>query len=124
VTRQQGQSKGAVKGLAKMSRENEVSLLQAFDHPLRVRIWREVKAARSSGISPGEMSERLDEKLANVSYHVRVLNQAGALECIKAVPVRGALRHIYVVNSEVAKLEWVEAVTKESLQRTDPRSLD
>jgi hypothetical protein len=93
----------------------EVSLVQAFNHPLRRAIWRQVHSAPLSGVSPKELSDDLQTQLKIVSYHVRVLAQAKALVCVRTVPVRGSLQHFYLVNNAVADLEWVHALTQEGV---------
>jgi DNA-binding transcriptional ArsR family regulator len=64
-------------------------------HVLKLRVLRELAAGEAS---PSELSERLGEKLGNVSYHVRQLHAAGFLEKVGERPVRGALEHFYVVS--------------------------
>jgi DNA-binding MarR family transcriptional regulator len=48
--------------------------------------------------SPSELSERMGEKLGNLSYHVRQLHAAGFLARAGTRPVRGAVEHFYVVS--------------------------
>lgn len=73
-------------------------LLKLLSHPLRNRILTEVKDAGAGGISPSVIAENLDELVGNVSYHVRALSDAGALELLKTIPRRGAVEHVYVLG--------------------------
>jgi DNA-binding transcriptional ArsR family regulator len=68
-------------------------LIVALGHPTRRQILREMDG--NSPISPRQVSERLDETLSNVSYHFRVLAEAGALELVSTRPVRGSTQHFY-----------------------------
>lgn len=69
------------------------ALLTALRHPLRREILRVM--ADKKPISPLELADRLDESLSNVSYHVRVLAENGAVEEVASKPVRGATQHFY-----------------------------
>jgi DNA-binding transcriptional ArsR family regulator len=71
--------------------ENE--LLIALRHPLRRQILRAMVEEDPS--SPREISDRLREPLSNVSYHVRVLADCGAVTLVDTMPVRGSMQHFY-----------------------------
>jgi DNA-binding transcriptional ArsR family regulator len=45
--------------------------------------------------SPRELAERSGERLPNVSYHMRVLRDAGCIELVRTKPRRGAIEHFY-----------------------------
>lgn len=45
--------------------------------------------------SPVQISGEIGEPLGNVSYHVKILVQAGVIELAATRPVRGALEHVY-----------------------------
>jgi DNA-binding transcriptional ArsR family regulator len=85
-------------------------LLTALGHPLRRRILR---AMDGEATSPGKLSERIDEPLSTVSYHVRVLNRCGALHQVRKQPVRGAVEHFYRTAIEA---EWARDALNESRQ--------
>lgn len=68
-------------------------LLQSLRHPLRRRIL--FVAATHDRTSPKALADRLREPLSNVSYHVRVLADHGALTLVDTEPVRGSVRHDY-----------------------------
>ena len=68
-------------------------LLIALRHPLRRQILR--KMAEEDPISPRQISDELHEPLSNVSYHVRVLADCGAVTLVDTAPVRGSMQHFY-----------------------------
>ena len=65
---------------------------RALAHPLRARLLSEMAEREAS---PVELAEELDEPLGVVSYHVRVLAQAGLLELVNRTFKRGAVQHHY-----------------------------
>lgn len=67
-------------------------VLRALGHPLRQRI---LHALNAGVASPNMLSQQLGERLANVSYHVKILLENQAIELVKTEPVRGALEHFY-----------------------------
>lgn len=67
-------------------------VLRALGHPLRQRI---LHALNTKVASPSALSQELGERLANVSYHVKILLENDAIELVKTEPVRGALEHFY-----------------------------
>ncbi len=71
--------------------ENE--LLVALRHPLRRQILRAMVERHPT--SPRQMSDVLKEPLSNVSYHVRVLADCGAVALVDTTPVRGSMQHFY-----------------------------
>jgi len=71
--------------------ENE--LLVALRHPLRRQILRTM--VEKDPISPRQISDVLKEPLSNVSYHVRVLADCGAVALVDMTPVRGSMQHFY-----------------------------
>jgi DNA-binding transcriptional ArsR family regulator len=66
--------------------------LRALGHPLRMRILHELN---SKVTSPGKLAREFDEPLPNVSYHIQVLLETGAIELVRTEPRRGALEHFY-----------------------------
>jgi DNA-binding transcriptional ArsR family regulator len=69
------------------------SLSKALGHPLRWRILEAV--SERSEASPIELARTLDQPLATISHHVRVLREAHCLELTRTEPRRGALEHYY-----------------------------
>jgi DNA-binding transcriptional ArsR family regulator len=68
-------------------------LLIALRHPLRRQILRAM--VQNDPISPRQISDVLKEPLSNVSYHVRVLADCGAVSLVDMTPVRGSMQHFY-----------------------------
>lgn len=83
-------------------------LLDALRHPLRRRLLRRYVNAEGQ-LSPKELADLENEPLSNVSYHVRVLRDKGALEFAETRPVRGSLQHFYRPAELVTKTPWVLA---------------
>lgn len=80
-------------------------LLVALRHPLRRQILRAM--VENDPISPRQISDVLKEPLSNVSYHVRVLAECGAVVLVDMTPVRGSMQHFY---SATIKEPWALTV--------------
>ena len=65
---------------------------RALSHPLRARLLSELAEREAS---PVELASSLGEPLGVVSYHVRVLAQAGLLDLVDRTFKRGAVQHHY-----------------------------
>jgi DNA-binding transcriptional ArsR family regulator len=52
--------------------------------------------------SPSQLADAVGESVGVVSYHVRVLAEAGLAELVGTVPKRGALQHFYAVRDSGA----------------------
>jgi DNA-binding transcriptional ArsR family regulator len=83
--------------LIEMATETELTLdqrlIKAVGHPLRQRL---LHALNEGGMaSPSQLAEQLEERLPNVSYHMKILEKYGAVELVETSPVRGALEHFY-----------------------------
>jgi DNA-binding transcriptional ArsR family regulator len=70
-------------------------LLRLLSHPLRIEVMR---VLHNRVASPKELAEELDEKLGNVSYHVKYLRNARCIEILDTAPRRGAIEHYYQSN--------------------------
>jgi DNA-binding transcriptional ArsR family regulator len=69
------------------------SLIKALAHPLR---WRIVETLVERGeASPVELARLLDQPLATVSHHTRVLRDHRCIELTRTEPRRGAIEHYY-----------------------------
>jgi DNA-binding transcriptional ArsR family regulator len=68
-------------------------LLMALEHPLRREILRIMSDEKE--ISPGQLAERLDRRLANITYHVRVLARCGAVTPAGSKRSGGATQYFY-----------------------------
>lgn len=58
--------------------------------------------------SPNEIAGQIDERLPNVSYHVRALLDLGCIELVRTAPRRGAIEHYYraVVRPFFSDRDW------------------
>jgi DNA-binding transcriptional ArsR family regulator len=84
---------------------DDTELLIALRHPLRRQILRTM--ANQDHISPRQISDELRQPLSNVSYHVRVLADCGAVALVDTAPVRGSMQHFY---SSTIDEPWALAV--------------
>src|SRR5919106_936821 len=50
---------------------------------------------KPAGLVDTRLAEMLDERLPNVSYHVRVLLDLGCIELVRTAQRRGAIEHYY-----------------------------
>jgi DNA-binding transcriptional ArsR family regulator len=91
--------------MASINRSDDNDLLVALRHPLRRQILREM--ADGEAISPLELSNTLGQPLSNVSYHVRVLADCGAVTLIDTKPTRGSVQHFY---RSAVKAPWAQQV--------------
>jgi len=89
--------------------------VKALGHPLRRRILRAIHDAGEAR-SSRELSITLDAILSSVSYHVRVLRDAGALVLTDSRPVRGSMEKFYA--SAVEDDRWLRLLLDAS-QRQD-----
>lgn len=70
----------------------EPDKLKVLAHPIRLKI---LKQAQLGEVSAKEAARELDEPIGKVSYHVRVLADAGLLELARQTPRRGAIETHY-----------------------------
>jgi DNA-binding transcriptional ArsR family regulator len=67
-------------------------LAKALSHPMRAQI---LAILNERVASPNEISEAIGERLPNVSYHVRALDELGCIELVRTAQRRGAIEHYY-----------------------------
>jgi DNA-binding transcriptional ArsR family regulator len=67
-------------------------LAKALSHPMRTRI---LSILNERVASPNEIAEMIDERLPNVSYHVRALLELDCIELVSTAQRRGAIEHYY-----------------------------
>jgi DNA-binding transcriptional ArsR family regulator len=79
--------------MAGEGKTDDNELLIALRHPLRRQILRAM--VEQNRMSPRDISDELREPLSNVSYHVRVLADCGAVALVDTTPVRGSMQHFY-----------------------------
>jgi len=58
--------------------------------------------------SPNEIAEIIDERLPNVSYHVRALLELGCIELVDTAQRRGAIEHYYraIIRPFFSDRDW------------------
>jgi DNA-binding transcriptional ArsR family regulator len=80
-------------------------LAKALSHPMRTRI---LAILNERVASPNEISEMIDERLPNVSYHVRSLQDLGCIELVSTAQRRGAIEHYYraIVRPFFTDRDW------------------
>jgi DNA-binding transcriptional ArsR family regulator len=76
-----------------LTQQVDQQLITALGHPLRQRLL--ILLHKRGIASPRELAELSGERLGNVSYHVRVLRDAGCCELVRTEPRRGAVEHFY-----------------------------
>jgi DNA-binding transcriptional ArsR family regulator len=70
----------------------DTRLAKALSHPLRARVF---LILNERVASPNEIAEMIDERLPNVSYHVRALVELECIELVRTAQRRGAIEHYY-----------------------------
>jgi DNA-binding transcriptional ArsR family regulator len=80
-------------------------IAKALSHPMRARI---LMILNERVASPNEIAETIDERLPNVSYHVRALLDLGCIELVDTAQRRGAIEHYYraVVRPFFSDSDW------------------
>jgi DNA-binding transcriptional ArsR family regulator len=80
-------------------------LAKALSHPMRTRI---LAILNERVASPNEISEMIVERLPNVSYHVRALQDLGCIELVSTAQRRGAIEHYYraIVRPFFTDRDW------------------
>jgi DNA-binding transcriptional ArsR family regulator len=80
----------------KMSAHSDQSpladLAKALSHPLRVAM---IRMLDRDVASPSELSKKLGTTVNNGTYHVRRLEELGAIEELSSRPVRGTTKHFF-----------------------------
>jgi DNA-binding transcriptional ArsR family regulator len=71
----------------------DAQIARVLSHPLRPRIL-QILTLRGEA-SPNEIAAELDVPLGTLSYHTRLLRDAGWIELVREVPRRGAVEHFY-----------------------------
>ncbi|MBJ7331563.1 MAG: helix-turn-helix transcriptional regulator, partial [Solirubrobacteraceae bacterium] len=99
-------------------------IVKALAHPLRQNI---LTILNERVASPSEISEELDERLGNVSYHVRTLLDLGCIELVSTTPRRGAVEHHYraVMKPFFSNDDWAQmpASTRRSAYDTTLKAI-
>jgi DNA-binding transcriptional ArsR family regulator len=96
-------------------RSDNHTLLNGLNHPVRRQILRAMPDGNPA--SPRELSDLLGEPLGNLSYHVRVLAECGALVLVGERRVRGTTQHFY--RSSVSA-DWARSLLQDSSWESAP----
>jgi DNA-binding transcriptional ArsR family regulator len=96
-------------------------LAKALSHPMRAEI---LAILNDQVASPNEIAGMLDERLPNVSYHVRALHDLGTIELVRTAQRRGAIEHYYraVVRPFFSDRDW-KRLPHSARQTVSDRSL-
>jgi DNA-binding transcriptional ArsR family regulator len=80
-------------------------IAKALSHPMRARI---LMILNERVASPNEIAETIEERLPNVSYHVRALLDLECIELVDTAQRRGAIEHYYraVVRPFFSDRDW------------------
>jgi DNA-binding transcriptional ArsR family regulator len=80
-------------------------IAKALSHPMRARI---LGILDERVASPNEIAEMIEERLPNVSYHVRALLDLGCIELVDTAQRRGAIEHYYraIVRPFFSDSDW------------------
>jgi DNA-binding transcriptional ArsR family regulator len=80
-------------------------IAKALSHPMRARI---LVILNERVASPNEIAETIDERLPNVSYHVRALLDLGCIELVDTAQRRGAIEHYYraIIRPFFSDRDW------------------
>jgi DNA-binding transcriptional ArsR family regulator len=80
-------------------------IAKALSHPMRARI---LVILNERVASPNEIADQIKERLPNVSYHVRALQDLGCIELVDTAQRRGAIEHYYraVVRPYFSERDW------------------
>jgi DNA-binding transcriptional ArsR family regulator len=84
----------------------DAQVAKVLSHPLRPQIL-DILALRGEA-SPNEIASELGVPLGTLSYHTRLLRDAGWIELVREVPRRGAVEHFYraVVRPWIDDTQW------------------
>ena len=80
-------------------------IAKALSHPMRARI---LMILNEQVASPNEIAGMIEERLPNVSYHVRALEELECIELVSTAQRRGAIEHYYraVVRPFFSDRDW------------------
>lgn len=100
-------------------RSDDHDLLLALQHSVRRRVLRQMLDKEE--ISPREVANALDLPLSNVSYHVRVLADCGAVSLVRTKQVRGSLQHFYTTSLDTPWARQVLGLTEKEDEQGENR---
>lgn len=71
---------------------DHVRLLKGLAHPIRLEL---LGILSYRDISPAKFARHRNEKVSNIAYHFRLLEELGCIEIAEMRPRRGSIEHIY-----------------------------
>jgi DNA-binding transcriptional ArsR family regulator len=80
-------------------------VFEALQHPLRRELLKLVVVHEE--LTPSESAQLLDEKLTDVSYHMRKLADRGLVWLDHMGQARGAAVHFYVPGPVLEEFPWI-----------------
>jgi len=89
-------------------KKKKADLFTALVHPLRRRIQRTMML-EDAECSPRELATRFGESLSGLGYHVKVLEECGAMKLVRTRRVHGATQYFYRSS---LKTEWAQLALK------------
>lgn len=95
----------------------DAHVARVLSHPLRPQIL-QILSLRGEA-SPNEIAAELGVPLGTLSYHTRLLRDAGWIELVREVPRRGAVEHFY----RAVERPWLDDAQWDSLPRGIRRRL-
>jgi DNA-binding transcriptional ArsR family regulator len=107
------------KGRKKSDGKHRANLINAIAHPLRRRILR-LLGDRRARSSPTKIAQEFQLHVGMVGYHVRVLEQLGAIELKDEGMVRGAVEHFY--ETTIDDDPPIETLLEETREVDDERA--
>jgi predicted transcriptional regulator len=85
--------------------DDRQALFAALQHPLRRELLKLVIEHKE--LTPNESARLLDDKLPDVSYHMRKLADRGLVKLDHIGQARGAAVHFYVQGPMLEQFPWV-----------------
>lgn len=70
-------------------------IARANTHPLKISILEVLSIDGGRVMSPTDLKTELQERLANVDYHIGKLYDQGLVGLVREVPIRGVTEHFY-----------------------------
>jgi DNA-binding transcriptional ArsR family regulator len=104
------------KGRENPDGRHRANLIDAIGHPLRRRILRFL-ADRREQSSPARIAKEFHLHVGMIGYHVRVLQELGAVKLTDEGMVRGAVEHFY--STTISDDPPIEALLEETREVDD-----
>jgi DNA-binding transcriptional ArsR family regulator len=86
--------------------ERRAVIARMLTHPVRVKIL-DLLTEKGKPMSPKQLAEACELPLANIAYHVGLLDKAGFIVLRRREPRRGAVEHFYGLDKKGRDLHSV-----------------